>query len=543
MNHFTGTWQLLKLGLKRDRIKLPLWVLGIATMIATAVPTLKGSYGTSHAELVTYASTTANSFAARFMTGPIGGPELGAMLMNEYYNFTAILIAFVTTMAVVRHTRQNEETGRSELIDAGAIGRYAQLTAGLLLVVLMNIVLAGLIFAGLTITGMNDGALAIALAFAGVGSSFAAVAAVAAQVANTARGANAIAGAIIGLAVVLRGVGDALGTVAPSGLSVDSSWQSWLSPIGWGQQLRPFVDTNWWVLGLFVATFIGLTGLSYWLTSHRDHGSGMLPARLGRQRARASLLSPLGLAWRLDRGILLGWTVAVGLTGLMFGALANEFKDFFKDNDKLQAFLAGAGDSNDITGLFLSVIILYSALMIAAYAIQSSLILHSEESSGRLEKLFSTAISRLKWSVAHVLITLGGVAFLGTISGLSIGLAYGITSGGEAWQMLDDLTIAGLVQVPSIVVFVGIIVCIFGVLPRFSQLLAWPLFAITALIVAMGEALSLPDWALKLSPFWHTPPAPADTIETSALWIMLAIGTGLIAVGLGAFRIRDISSD
>ena len=45
----------------------------------------------------------------------------------------------------------------------------------------------------------------------------------------------------------LIAVGDVSGQAGPS-------WLSWASPIGWGQQMRPYADERWWVLGLVALT-------------------------------------------------------------------------------------------------------------------------------------------------------------------------------------------------------------------------------------------------------------------------------------------------
>ena len=80
-------------------------------------------------------------------------------------------------------------------------------------------------------------------AFALAGLSFAAVAAVAAQVTQGAGAARGLGIAVLGGAYLLRAVGDAGGRRSTSPLS-------WLSPIGWAQQLRPYADERWWVLPL-----------------------------------------------------------------------------------------------------------------------------------------------------------------------------------------------------------------------------------------------------------------------------------------------------
>ena len=41
---------------------------------------------------------------------------------------------------------------------------------------------------------------------------------------------------------MLAALGNMLGTVDSAALRVTSAWPAWLSPIGWGQQMRPFAD-------------------------------------------------------------------------------------------------------------------------------------------------------------------------------------------------------------------------------------------------------------------------------------------------------------
>ena len=44
---------------------------------------------------------------------------------------------------------------------------------------------------------------------------------------------------------------------AAKDVAVVSAWPSWLSPIGWGQQVRAFYLDRWWIAGLFVALTLG----------------------------------------------------------------------------------------------------------------------------------------------------------------------------------------------------------------------------------------------------------------------------------------------
>ena len=190
----------------------------------------------------------------------------------------------MSTLAVVRHTRQNEETGRTELIGSAVVGHLAPLTAALLVVAGADLVV-GALSAGVMVTSglPMSGSLLFGAAIAGAGIAFAAVAAVTAQVSETARGANGLAAASVGVAFLARAVGDVAGDVAGGGTRTVSAWPSWLSPIGWAQQTRPYDLDQWWALALVVVFSAGLVGLAFALTATRDVGAGLRadPARPG----------------------------------------------------------------------------------------------------------------------------------------------------------------------------------------------------------------------------------------------------------------------
>ena len=116
---------------------------------------------------------------------------------------------------------------------------------------------------------------------AAVGLVWVGVAAVTCQLSSTARGAAGIAAGVLGVAFALSGIGNMLGTVDRAGLRVTSAWPVWLSPIGWGQQTRPFGGGHWWPLLLAVAAFGLLLATAVALASRRDVGRGLWPERRG----------------------------------------------------------------------------------------------------------------------------------------------------------------------------------------------------------------------------------------------------------------------
>ena len=98
------------------------------------------------------------------------------------------------------------------------------------------------------------------------------MAAITAQLTESARLAKGLAGAVLGLAFVLRAAGDAGAT---TGVPL-----TWLSPLGWAENVRPFADERWWMLLLFVAASRP-GAVAYALAGRRDLGMSFLPARPG----------------------------------------------------------------------------------------------------------------------------------------------------------------------------------------------------------------------------------------------------------------------
>ena len=113
-----------------------------------------------------------------------------------------------------------------------------------------------------------------------------------------------ITGGAIGAAYLLRAAGD-----------VGDGTLSWLSPIGWGQAMRPYAGERWWPLALSLVAGVGLVVAAVALRARRDEGAGLIAPRPGPATAKPSLTRPLGLALRLQRGVLLGWSAALFFSG------------------------------------------------------------------------------------------------------------------------------------------------------------------------------------------------------------------------------------
>ncbi|MCL3863084.1 ABC transporter permease [Actinotalea sp. K2] len=534
-----GSWRLVRLAVRRDRTVLPVWIASI-TVLTWAVVASYAATVPTEADRIATATLSASNPMTRIFDGPASGASLGAMSLVEGYKVFAILTALMSAQAIVRHTRADEETGRAELLGSAPVGRHARLCAALVLVLGANLVLGVTTATAVAANGLAwSGAWAAGLAVAGTGWVFAGVAAVGAQVLSTARGANAVAGGALGVAFVLRAIGDLRGEITDGGLALVSAWPSWLSPLGWGQQIRPFYQDRWWIAGLFVALTAALVAVAAMLTDRRDLGSGMVPARRGPARASRWLISPLGLAWRIQRGVLLAWLVSVAVFGAVLGSMGDTLEDYLAENATVRQMLLSLSPDADLMDLFFALIMALVGLACAGYTVQALLRMRSEEVSGRLEPLLATAVGRRRWLIGHLLIAGAGTVLLLTVSGLASGLTYGAITG--HWtEGVGGFLAAALVQAPAALALGGLVLTVFGLLPRLAAPITWSALAAALVMGQLGALLDLPQWLLDVSPFTHVPLVPAEAFTPGPVAALCAAAILLGALGVATFRRRDL---
>lgn len=536
MSGFTGTGRLFRLALRRDRIVASAWILGVFVYAYSQAASIIALYPTQ-ADLDRLART-AEGVGANPAVVALQGPAYEA---HTYGGATAwqlvtpwvFLLGLMSLLLMTRHTRQEEETGRAELVSAGVVGRYAWLAAALLYVLAINAVLAVITTLAFIAMGLPAaGSIALAADCVLGGLVFAGVAAITAQLTEFPRPANGIAFAALGAAFLLRAIGDTSGEL---------SWLSWLSPIGWAERFQPFAGERWWVLLLPVALLGVLVVVASALLVRRDVGAGALPPRLGPAAAPSGLGSPLALAWRLQRGSLLGWTIGSAVAGLSFGAIAQDMVQAATEDPETAKMLATLGGSGSIADIYLAAVLSWLGMLAAGYAVQATLRLHSEETQLRAEQVLATAVPRIRWAGSHLVVVAGGSTVVLATGGLVAGLAHGLRAGdlgGELPRILGG----ALVQLPAVWVMAAVGAALFGLLPRLVVGVTWAVLAVVLFVSIFGEPLRLSRWLLDLSPFAHLPKLPAAAFTATPMAWLLAIAAVLAAAGLAGFRRRDLAS-
>src|SRR5699024_3286858 len=207
------------------------------------------------------------------------------------------------------------------------------------------------------------GSVLIGLATGVTGMAFAGIAAVTSQLSEFSRAAAGMAGAVLGVAFVLRALGDMV--------EVGGSALSWASPLGWATQTAAYVHDRWAPLALSAALALVAMALAFALQRRRDFGAGFVATRPGTARARPWLGSPLGLAARLQRGGLLGWGTAILLLGIVDGSFTQAMIDAADGMpDELSAVFGTEAQVGGYTA-FLGAFVVIFAAAFGLYAMQT----------------------------------------------------------------------------------------------------------------------------------------------------------------------------
>ena len=443
----------------------------------------------------------------------------------------------MSVLCVVRHTRQNEETGREELLRAGDVGPTAGVAAAVILALGANVVLAPLLGLAMIINGQPvAGSLAAGASIAAVGVAFTGVAALTSQLSSTARGANGLAMAVLGVAFVFSGIGNMLGHADASGLVAYSAWPTWLSPLGWGLEMRPFGGDHWWPLVLAVILAAALIVAAGRYAARRDLGRGVFPVQTGRAQASPRLSGPFGLAWRLQRNAFVSWLVALLAFGLIFGSVSGSVRTM---TGRAREWYQNLGGSHDMVTAWFTSMTELAAMMVGIYAVQVLLRMREEETRGRLEPVLASAVSRSRWALSQVLVAGLGAVVLLTGFAVAMALTAGQVVGGTP-GLLRDLIGAALAELPALLLIMAAVLAVFALLPRRAVVVSWLLLGASILFSPVfGSSLRLSQWAQDLSPFTHQK-APALEVSVVAVVVLLAAAAALGAAGLAAFRRRDL---
>ncbi len=521
-----GTRTLLRHFLRRDRWHLVWWTLGITLLYWSQAVSVEGLYATQE-EFDRAAQSMAANPAFVAMAGPARALNtVGGQVFWQASAFGAILAGLMSMFLVGRHTRAEEESGRDELLRAAPVHRLAVTTAGLGVALIANLVVGLAVSLSLVLYPLAAAdSWATGLGLTVTGAAFAGLALLAAQLTRSTRSMYGIVGGVIGLSYLLRAIGD-----------VSSPTLSWLSPIGWYQAIHAFSGVRWWPLFLPLLALAVTVTAAYVVFDRRDAGAGVLAERPGAAEGGRDLGSGLGLAWRLQRGSVLGWAAGLFLVGLAYGSMGTDIGDLMGDSELSTDLVAQA--PGDLVDAFYATAVLMLAVIATGFAVSSALRPRGEEDEGRVEPLLAAPLARLRWLLGHVCVTVGGSVLVVLAAGVGLGVGFALETGDE--QALRTYPVALLGYVAPVLVLAALARLLYGWAPRLASL-AWLALVFVAVVMLFGEVFSMPQWLQDVSPFEHNAMVPAEDFRWAPVLALLAVATALSGLGHWGFTRRDVS--
>jgi ABC-2 type transport system permease protein len=507
-----------------------LLVASMAAYLAVEVLAFQAAYpdAASRAALM----KMADNAAVRMLQGvPHGIDDTGAYVVWDAGWMIQSIVAIWALVVTTRLLRGEEDSDRVALVLTAPVSAARAVTAQLLVLAGAAALVGSACATALLLVGTAPaGALLYGAGVAGFAATFIGVAAVAAQLAPTRRRALGGGAAVLGAAYLVRMV--ASSTDARASLH-------WLTPYGWVDDLRPYDANRPWALAALLAAAVAFSGLAVHLRARRDTGASTLGGR-EHGRSRMGLLGgPIGLAWRLNLGVLLGWVTGVALYAAMIGALAPVVTDLTREDPDYQKTLEQFGMGMALTERgFVAFMGPTMALMIALYVCWRVGAARSEEAAGHLETMLAQPVTRRQRLTGHAGLALAGAGALTVGAGLATWLGAQL-AGAEV--SLGDAFVPVAAQAPLVLAFAGVAVLMFGLMPRLTTTLPAAIVVIAYLLQMLGPGVGLPDWLIAVSPFHHLGYVPIEPFREVPTLMLVAVGAAAATAGGAAFARRDLA--
>ncbi|GGK32223.1 exporter of polyketide antibiotics [Caldalkalibacillus thermarum] len=527
---YANTGKLSRFIIRRDRIRIPVWLLALTTVTVATATAFTHLYPTQ-AERQALAEVMINP-AMTAMVGPGYGLDhytLGAMMAHQMLVFTAVIVGIMNILLVTRHTRADEEQGRIELIRSLPTGRLSHLAAAILVICGVNVLLALMHGFGLYLLNIDSmdlkGSLLYGATLGAIGIFFAAVTAFFAQLSESSRGTLGLSFAALGLAYMLRAIGD-----------VSNETLSWLSPFGWVHATEVYVNNVWWPILLMLGTALVFAILAFYLNARRDLEAGFLPSKPGRKHASPFLQTPLGLALRIQRTGMVAWGIGLFILGASYGSVLGDTEAFFADNELMQEFLnpvEGMPLTEQFVAKLMSVISIFCTIPALMFVFK----LKGEEKNNRTEQVLARAVSRTRLLGSYFIIAFAGGLLMLSLAAAGMGVA--------ATAAMDSIPFgtfmqAAWVYLPAMWVMIGMAVLFIGVAPQFSGF-TWLYLIYSFVVVYLGGLFQFPDWMVNVTPFSHIPQLPIEEMAFTPVIMLTVIALVLIASGFIGYNKRDIT--
>ncbi|MFD1394109.1 ABC transporter permease [Lacticaseibacillus jixianensis] len=534
-NRYANTWALVRLNLRHDWLKIALWIAGLAGLMASAAAKFEGIYGSQHA--MASIAKTLKTPAMVSLLGPFTAkpPYTTAVIYGaEMMVFMGLFAAMMNVFFAVHATRDEEDTGTSELILAHAVGRQSPLLAAIIELIVINGGAGVLEAVGLQAANMPGanaaGSWLFGLGLGVFGFMFGTFALLFAQVASSARTATILSYAWLGVLFVAR-----------MGTDVKDPDLTWWTIFGWIEKMALYTANVWTPVLMMAGLSVIVLAMTVSVAALRDIGAGLVEPRSGRQTGSALLRGPLMLLARLERMSTTIWLIGLFLLGASYGSIFGTVGDLVKTNPMMAKLLGSSGvnaaNRAVVMGLANTLVVIFAVVAVVP-AISTLLRLNSDERKSYLELLHAAPVSRLRLFLSFAAHALA----VGTAA-LALGVL-GMAVAGNA-AMSTPISVARFMRGfvgywPALLIVCGAAAVLAALLPRL-QAVIWIVPVYGVLSMFLGPMLDFPKWAQRLTPFGWVNKVPQHAVAWGPFAWMTGLGVVLFVVAYLGYRRRDLT--
>jgi ABC-2 type transport system permease protein len=321
--------------------------------------------------------------------------------------------------------------------------------------------------------------------------------------------------------------------------------------------LEPFANLTWWgwthnhvalagvydwpSVAILAVVDVVLLALGVEAFARRDVGVTTALPSVSLPRPLLGLGGGLGRIVSHNFTTTIAWGLGIGFFGLALGGAAQDFMEQLRNAPSFVELLrtvfpnvdyASAGGFLQLLFVDFGVILagLFAASIVSGWA--------SDETSGRLEMVLATPLSRARWAIAGgsgMLVSV--VLFMAlTMAGIVIGVA--TTDSDVATPVVGSLVLALYAAA-----LVGIGHAVGGLLgTRFAGTVVVVFVIVTWFIQLLGPLLGLPQFVQELALTTHYGQPMVGRWDSVGIAASLVLALGGIALGTWGFRRRDLRS-
>jgi polyether ionophore transport system permease protein len=513
-----------------------LWGIVFGLLIASSATSYVSAFPDAASRAEVAASIQGNAgFEALF--GIIRGVDTVAGYTAYKTLYTMIILGAIWGLLTsTRLLRGEEDAGRWELYLSGRTTRGAAATqaavglgVGIVALWVPTALIAAAAGANAKV-GIGVGAAAyLAAAAAAAAAMFAAAGMLLGQLSTNRHEANLIGAAVLAGSYLIRMVADS---------ATELGWLRWLSPFGWVEELRPLTGSHPLAFVPIVAWIALLVTAAIAVAARRDLGAGAIAGR-DTPRTRTLLLGgEAGLTIRLTWPAILAWLVAMAVTGLVFGLVAQAASGAIRSANGIQQAIQRLGGTSAGATSYLGFVFLVAAGLVAIAVAGQVAAARNEESAGHLDNLLVRPVARWRWLGFRLAVGAGLVIVASALVGVTAWIGAATQHTGVDF---GELLKAGLNVAPPAIFVLGIGGLAFGLWPRGAIGVVYGLVVWSFIVETISTVVDSNHWLRDTSPVLHIAPVPAaEPNWTAAAWLL---GLGLLAAtaGIAAFGRRDLA--